>query len=25
VEGVVLGERVAAETLKKFDTNWDKF
>jgi len=25
VEGVALGERVAAETLKKFDANWDKF
>ncbi|EAQ93054.1 predicted protein [Chaetomium globosum CBS 148.51] len=25
VEGVALGERVAKETLKKFDANWDKF
>jgi hypothetical protein len=25
VEGVALGERVAKETLAKFDENWDKF
>lgn len=24
-EGVALGERVALETLKRFDANWDKF
>ncbi|KAK4116810.1 acid phosphatase/Vanadium-dependent haloperoxidase [Canariomyces notabilis] len=25
VEGIALGERVAKETLRKFDDNWDKF
>ncbi|KAK3300605.1 phosphatidic acid phosphatase type 2/haloperoxidase [Chaetomium fimeti] len=25
VEGVALGQRVAKETLKQFDANWDKF
>jgi len=25
VEGIKLGERVAAETLRKFDDFWDRF
>jgi hypothetical protein len=25
VEGVALGDKVARETLKRFDEHWDKF